>query len=569
MEDELIVDIDLRVYWELFKRWFWLIALAGLLAGMASYAVSKWMLAPVYRATVQVVVQPSSSLGQTSYQDILAGQRVASTYAEMLKSLPVQEEALTKLGYSEMQILAFEQNDFPYDLTVQPLRDTQVIEVQVESTDPQLATNFANMLVEVFIAENQERQTGRFQTTQLQIEEQMVGIESEIENLRDRLEETSDGGERAQMETRLAQLQDSLSRYATTYQSVQLAQLQAVDLVSVVQPARVPRWPVRPRKAMNALIAAVLGGMVALGAIFLREVLDTSVRDSDQAETITRSPVLGQIWYEQEIANSNGAGSKVVIQKPLSLTAEAFRLLRANLQFAAVDSPLRVLLISSPGPTEGKSTISLNLSLALAAAGRRVIIIDADMRRPKVAAYAGIRREPGLSDLLVDREGGVADYLQPVEEMDRVAVLPPGKTPPNPAELLGSRRMGEVLLACQELADIVIVDSPPVLAAADAAVLAAQTDGVLLVLEAGSSERKAVEQATEQLKRSGAQLLGSVMNKVPMNGRQGYYYYYYDSETEDQQSFLDKLLKRGKKGKTHRRKMVESQQHTSSDSVVS
>lgn len=562
MEDELIVDVDLKVYWNLFKRWFWLIALVGLLSGASAYAASRWLLAPVYRATVQVVVQPSSSLGGASYQDILAGQRVASTYAEMIKSLPIQEVALRELGYSEEQIALFEHESFPYDLTAQPLRDTQVIEVQVESTDPELATNFANTVVGVFIDQNQERQAARFRSTQTQIQEQMAGVELEIERLRERLEGTSDSGERAQIESQLAQLQDSLSRYASAYQSAQLAQLQSVDLVSVVQPARTPQYPVRPRKSVNTLIGAILGSMAAMGILFLREMLDTSVRDSEQAESITQAPVLGQIWYEQEIANANGAGSKVVIQSPLSLTAEAFRLLRTNLQFASVDHPLRVLLISSPGPTEGKSTVSLNLALALAAAGRRVIVIDAGMRRPKVAAYAGIKREPGLSDVLVDREGKVADYLQVLPDMERVAVLPPGKTPPNPAELLGSRRMSEVLGACQELADLVIVDSPPILAAADAAVLAAQTDGVLMVLETGSSDRKAVEYAAEQLKRSSAHLLGVVLNKVPLNGHRSYYYYYYDPETPDgKPSFWQKVWP-GSAQKRQRRKRAEPMQKT-------
>jgi capsular exopolysaccharide synthesis family protein len=333
-----------------------------------------------------------------------------------------------------------------------------------------------------------------------------------------------------------------------------LAQLQSVDLISIVEPARAPQNPVRPRKAMNALIAAILGGMVAVGGVFLKETLDTSVRSSEEAQSLTQSPVLGQIWYEQEIARSNGAGPKVVLQRPLSLTAEAFRLLRANLQFAAVDTPLRAVLISSPGPTEGKSTIALNLGLALGAAGRTVIIIDADMRRPKVAAYAGVARGPGLSDALVDREGDVAAYLQAMGDAENVRILPPGQTPPNPSELLGSRRMAEVLTACRGLADVVIVDSPPVLAAADAAVLAAQTDGVLLVLEPRGSDRRAVSQATEQLRRSGARLLGTVLNKVPTNNKGGYYYYYYyQPKADEAQPFWRKVWPWGKKARHTKR----------------
>ncbi|MDF1512951.1 MAG: hypothetical protein P1S60_03980 [Anaerolineae bacterium] len=131
-------------------------------------------------------------------------------------------------------------------------------------------------------------------------------------------------------------------------------------MISVIEPARLPRQPIRPRIMMNTLLAAVIGGLVAVSGVIVSELLDTSVKTPEEAEFIAGAPVLGQIWYEKDITGNEGVGPMVIMQKPLSLTAEAFRLLRANLDFASVDAPLDVILVTSTGPTEGKSTVSLS-----------------------------------------------------------------------------------------------------------------------------------------------------------------------------------------------------------------
>lgn len=541
MEDDLTVDIDLRAYWIIIEHWLWLIILAALLAGTTAYAMSRWLVEPVYSATVRLVIQPSSSLSGSNYSDIMAGQRAALTYAEILKGLPVQETTLLQLGYSEVQVAQFvETNNFPYELTVQPVRDTQVIEIGVESTNPQLVANFANTLAQVFIEQNQERQAARYQNTQERLQEQVQSVEEDIGRIKAQLASTTDTVEHARLETQITQLQDSLVRLSIAYQSIQLAELQAVDLISVIGPARVPQAPVRPRKAMNALLSAVVGAMVAVGGVFLRENLDTTVKSPEEVESLAQLPVLGKIWDEPTLSSINGAGDRmVVLARPLSITAEAYRLLRANLQFAAVDHSLKALLITSPAPQDGKSTVALNLGLVLGAAGKRVILVDADMRRPQLCHYTGVKREPGLSEALVDRSTDWRDYLKPVEGAENVMILPPGKHPPNPSELLGSRRMAELLKALRQIENVVVViDSPPVLAAADAVILAPQVDGVLTVLRVGQTDQRAAAQSIEQLRRSGARLIGTVLSRVPTGGKSGYYYYYYSSEEKEARKSL-------------------------------
>lgn len=546
MQDELTMDIDLRMYWQLIRRWLWLIVLAALLAGGTAYIISKWMVEPVYHAAVRIIVQPSSSLTGSDYADIMAGQRAAQTYAEMLNSRPLQEAALLRLGYAEEQLI-------PYELTITPVRDTQVLQISVESIDAQLTADLANMLAQVFMEENRERQTARFQDALARLQKQIDALEQDIGEYRVRLDSVSDSAERSELESQITRLQDSLSRLTTAYQSIQLAELQAADLVSIIEPARYPEGPIRPRKAMNALLAAVVGSMVAVGGVFLQEYLDTSVKSANEAERLVEAPVLGRIWHEAEMDKLNGSGEHgVIINHPLSLGAEAYRLLRTNLQFTSVDEPLKAILVTSPSPGEGKSTVALNLALALEATGKRVILIDADMRRPKLCKYAQVEREPGLSETLASPEMDWQRYLQPLPMQPEIQLLPPGHSPPNPTELLGSRRMEELLAHFREREDvIVIVDSPPVLVAADATILSAKVDGVLLVVEVGSTARQAIAYTVEQVRRSGARLLGTVLNKVPMDGRGSYYHYGYYSEEEEKRSSWPWAKKKRRHAKSH------------------
>ncbi len=557
MDDELMMDIDLRYYWGLLRQWLWLIVLAAFLAGGTAYGVSRWYVEPVYESTVQILIEPSSSFGGSEYQDILAGLRSASTYAEIIRSRPILEKTLTRLGYSDAAIEDFDEVGPEFDISVSPLQETQLVEVTVESPDPAFAQHLAEGLAETFIEDNQRRQSSRYERAQQEVRAEMDIVEEELAQVGALLETTDNPTERSRLELQVAQLQDTLSRLTAAYQNVILSKLDSVDLISVVENARYPERPVRPRTSLNALIGSVLGGMVALGGVVLVDVLDTSVKTAEDAEAIAGTPVLSNIWYERDIVSSNGVGAKIILEKPLSLTSEAFRLLRANLQFASVDTPLRTLLITSPGPTEGKSTVSLNLALALGMSGKRVILIDADMRKPKLHQYAGTEREPGLSDALVNAERDLDDYLVSIEGSEEIAVLPAGKVPPNPAELLGSQRMRKLLAYCESLADIVIVDSPPVLAAADAAMLASQASGVLIVIEPGQSDRKAMGQSVEQLDRSGSKLLGVVFNKVPMDGKGQYYYqyyHYYQRDGSDSKSPLARLLPFGAQKRRQRRR---------------
>ncbi|MCB9139527.1 MAG: CpsD/CapB family tyrosine-protein kinase [Caldilineaceae bacterium] len=216
-----------------------------------------------------------------------------------------------------------------------------------------------------------------------------------------------------------------------------------------------------------------------------------------------------------------------MLERTHSPAAEAYRVLRTNLQYAAVVHKLDTLMITSPSPSEGKSTTAANLAVALGQSGRRVVLIDADMHRPRQHRLFQLVNNVGLTSALLGDLEQLDSFLQPTK-VPTLRVLTTGPLPPNPAELLGSQRMHELLNRIKEQADIVIVDSPPATAVADTAVLSTQVDGVLMVLHAGRTSGEMAKRAKAALDQVGGRLIGAVLNRMPTRGSSYYYYYHYN-----------------------------------------
>lgn len=213
----------------------------------------------------------------------------------------------------------------------------------------------------------------------------------------------------------------------------------------------------------------------------------------------------------------------VTVSNPRSPVAEAYRTLRTNLEFSNLDKSLRTLLVTSPGPEEGKSTTLANLAVTIAQSGKRVILVDADLRRPTQHTVFGLKNTSGLSDMVLDDTLLANPPLQD-SAVANLKVLTSGQLPPNPAEILGSNRMGEILTALLERADLVLLDAPPVLAVTDAAVLSHKVDGVLLILSAGKTKRESAKKAQAQLEKVNARVIGAVLNNVRGDSSGQYYY---------------------------------------------
>jgi non-specific protein-tyrosine kinase len=213
----------------------------------------------------------------------------------------------------------------------------------------------------------------------------------------------------------------------------------------------------------------------------------------------------------------------ITLTHPRSPVTEAYRSLRTNLEFSSLDRPLRTMIVTSAAPEEGKSTTLANLAVTMAQAGKRVILVDADLRRPVQHTLFGLRDAPGLTNLVIDADATREPPLQPTG-IANLQLLASGPLPPNPSELLGSRRMTEIIAGLVERADVVLFDAPPVIAVTDAAVLASRVDGVLLVIYAGKTRREHVEKARALLDKVNARIVGTVLTNVRPDASLQYYY---------------------------------------------
>ncbi|WFE65657.1 polysaccharide biosynthesis tyrosine autokinase [Micromonospora sp. WMMD714] len=288
--------------------------------------------------------------------------------------------------------------------------------------------------------------------------------------------------------------------------------------LEVVGGPRVSASPVAPQPNRNIALGVLVGLLLGAALAVLRGMVDVRLRDAAGLQRATGSPLLGDIPFDVAAK----AKPLIVGEASTSARAEAVRKLRTNLRFVDVHEPARVIAVTSALQGEGKTTLSCNLAIALAEAGWRVLLVDADLRRPKVADYLGIDGGIGLTDVLVG-DVQVGDVVQRWGDKS-LLVLPSGSTPPNPSELLGAKAMADLLLALRESADIVVIDTAPLLAVTDGVVVAVQADGALLVTQQGRTSRAQVAAAARSLHSVSVRLLGCVLNMAKVARVDAYQY---------------------------------------------
>ncbi|MES2306074.1 MAG: polysaccharide biosynthesis tyrosine autokinase [Gemmatimonadota bacterium] len=334
----------------------------------------------------------------------------------------------------------------------------------------------------------------------------------------------------------------------TRLKEAEIAQAVEDPSAQVVDKAILPEQPVSPRRAVNLALALLVGLFLSVGAVFARELLDNKVHSREDLQRAASVPVLGVIpHFQPERATTTGrlrrptaaqieaqaAGgavastSLVAASHPASTVLEAYRALRTSLAFALAERPPKIVVITSPTPGDGKSTSTANLAASLAQQKLKVLVIDADMRRGALHRTLGGVRQPGLSELLTGR-AELAAVLQPLsfDGIGRIDMISTGTVPPNPAELLSSHRLTDLLEAVEPLYDTILIDSPPVNNVADALVLAPHADGVLLVARGNKTERGAVKFAMEQLASVRAKVMGTVLNDFDTRRADAYGGYY-------------------------------------------
>jgi capsular exopolysaccharide synthesis family protein len=317
--------------------------------------------------------------------------------------------------------------------------------------------------------------------------------------------------------------------------------------------ARVPNYPTRPNKRMNVTLGLLLGLGCGIGLAFLLEALDTTIRSPEEAQAVACLPSLGVIPLSAEetskpklLTTSSGARQQqtrelVAYSRPRSQAAEAFRALRTSLLLAGSGAPPKVIIFTSALPREGKTTSSVNCATVLAQMGARVLVVDADLRKPALHKMFNITNRSGLSKLLASGQG-LDTVVMPASHIPGLEIITAGATPPHPAELLGSSFFLQCLEHWKQEYDHIVIDTPPVLSVTDAVILSVHADAVVLVARAGETTKNALRHARDLLMQVKSRVIGVLLNGVDLSSPDYYYYYsyypygkdtsYYDSATQ-------------------------------------
>lgn len=309
----------------------------------------------------------------------------------------------------------------------------------------------------------------------------------------------------------------ALASYVEALETPRGAQVAPIK-ASVIDPASFNDAPVSPNVELNIAVALALGLLLGVTVAVARETLDTSLKSSDDMETMLAAPVMATVAYDPSLAKSPSPRNPGAP----SARTEDFRLLRTNLQFADLDGDPRVFVVTSSLPAEGKTSTAVGLATAYAQAGRQVLLIDADLRHPSVAEVLRLEGKVGVTTVLLGKTT-LEDALQ-AHKATGIQVLTSGSSAPNPTEILQSRAAKELFARAREVFDVVIVDSPPLLPVADAAILAAEADGAILVARHGRTHRRELVEARARLDAVGARLFGAVLNMAPRGDRAAYGY---------------------------------------------
>ncbi len=516
---EAVGDWSLRDVLLLARRYLWWLILVPFFGALGGWIGSQ-LQDPVWEARTQVLVtRPSSTAPDAELLQYVNLRDLLYTYKELLSEPWVREELARRLGGEPIS---------SKQVKVSIPRQGLLLQIATRDTDPLRAQQMADMLVQILIEQHQALQEERYRVEEERLARQIEEVRQQMDVLQRSLELTYGDPDPVRQE----QIQKELDLYREMYlnlldkrETVRLHRLYNVPNVIQVRPAQLVPSPVAPKTMLNVLMGGAVGLMLVAGVIFLRESLNQTVRSEEDLRRL-HVPLLATI-VETE-AFTEGEGPQVWLA-PQSPYAEAFRVLRTNLEFLVASREMRLLLVTSPGPGERKTTLAANLAAIFAQAEKRVLLVDADFRRPRVHRVFGLSNRVGFSTLFRHGDLSLQQVLYQWKESS-LYVMPSGRLPPHPAEVLRSPRVVDLLQEMRAVFDLVILDVPPLMVA-DAMILASHVDGVLMSVVLGQTHRVALRKVVEPFRQEEAALapLIGLVAFLPEGERalhDGYYTYY-------------------------------------------
>jgi polysaccharide biosynthesis transport protein len=529
--DERDDVISLQDYLTVLRRRRWLIVAVVVLTVLAAVGASL-VQTPVYEAEAEVIVEPVRRAQDVTLEELLGPQNTfVETERLVVTSRPVATRAAEALGTTEV-------TDLLEDVRVEAVRDTRVVRILATSTDPVQAASTADAFATAYLEHRRAQAVDDLLAAATTIESRAAAIREDIAAIDAQLDD-ADGDEesalRLERDSLVSQLATVNAQAAETGDSSQTV----AGGGAILTPADVPVDPVSPQPIRNAALALVLGLMLGVGLAFLRDFMDDVIRDESDFKRATGGrPIVGRIpgWNDPD-----GHDRLVTIVDPMSTASEAYRELSAGVRFMllatrevddalpADGTPLgRSVMMTSATAGDGKTSTAANLAVAAARVGLRTLLVDADLRRASVGRRFGLGRTTGLSDVLLSGDS-LHDHVVGVG-VDNLLILPAGTIPPNPSELLASPAMRALERGIAEQVDLVIYDSPAVLAVPDALELGRHVDLAIIVARADATGRRQLGSAIERLEQVGTDVSGTVLNDIDGSNDAYYYSYYYGDQ---------------------------------------
>lgn len=499
--------MDLRQYINPLLKWWWLL-LASMIVAAVSSLLAVMNQPNTYQVRTTLMIGNFIQDPNPSSSEYYLAQQLASTYADIANRELIQGETQKALNLPYL----------PANYT-RAVPNTSLIEISVTDTDPARAQLVANELSKQLInnspsgikpedAERQKFIAEQLDTLQLQIKQ----TQSEIERLQQQYAELTSARQISDVQDQINTLQQKQSSLQANYASL-LANTQkgATNTLTVIEPAALPSIPTGPNRPIVVIVAAGIGLALASIAAYGIEAIDNSIKTTDEISNIIDEPILGTIG-EMPSAINNGQ-SIFVLEEPRSPISDAFRLLRTNIEFLNINQTYKVILVTSSDASDGKSVIAVNLAASIAQKNdKSVVLIDGDMRKPTLHKAFAVPNQNGLSDICLGNIK-IEDALIS-GKCEELKFIPAGTPPPSPVELLSSTKMAQTIDEIKKIADIIIIDSPPIFLA-DTVVLSSLADGVLFVVDIGHTRKKSIQNLVSQVEKTGSKIIGVVANRVP------------------------------------------------------
>jgi non-specific protein-tyrosine kinase len=520
IEGHRFVELDLRRLLQIAARRGWLVLLLMVVAGAAAWLRSANE-TPLYSSTAVMLVNPGVGQQMNESNAIYYSQQLAGTYQQMVTSGPVLTQVQERLDVDFLET----------SISASAAEFSQFIYVTTTDTDPERAALVANLVVEEFVIYMQERAQERAETARSGMDIQIAALEERIVDIDTQIGQLQSGEQTQAVTQQIEDLRlersyvvQSLTNLNTDAVTVSAEVLASSAQIEPVNEAFPPGQPFSPQPRSALLLGMFVGLLLGVALAALLEFMDNTVKPDQNMAAHAGAPLLATIPTLSKL--QPGGGQVYAFTQTRSAATEAIRLLRTNLEFAAAASPIRTLTITSPGAGEGKSTTVANLGVTMAQAGLKTVIVDADLRRPSQHRIFHTGDEKGLTTLLT--QPGMP-WLQASKKvaLPGLYLIPSGPIPPNPSDLVSSQGFANILARIAADADMVLVDSPPVLAASDALAISAHTDGVLIVCQSSRTRIDALRHAAESLHQGGVRVIGVVLNRQKRQAGASYHGEYY------------------------------------------